>query len=75
MHPRSMDFLTPFINAGNGGATWSVLARIMTELAAKAADNRTISIGATYRKAHCTASSLWLKKGVVAGRSGGPKVV
>jgi len=49
--------------------------RIMTELAAKAADNQTISIGATYRKAHCTASSLWLKKGGVAGRSGGPKVV
>ena len=38
-------------------------ARIMTGLAAEASDNRTISIDATYLKAHRTASSLRLKKG------------
>ena len=46
---------------------WSdmgVFARIMTGLAADAPDNRTISIDATYLKAHRTASSLRLKKGV-----------
>ena len=45
---------------------WSdmgVFARIMTGLAAEAPDNKTISIDATYRKAHRTASSLGLKKG------------
>ncbi len=45
---------------------WSdmrVFARIMTGLAAEAPDNRTISIDATYLKAHRTASSLRLKKG------------
>jgi hypothetical protein len=35
-----------------------VFARIMTGLAAKAPDNKTISIDATYLKAHRTASSL-----------------
>jgi transposase len=40
-----------------------VFARIMTGLAAEAPDNKTISIDATYLKAHRTASSLWLKKG------------
>ena len=44
-----------------------VFARIMTELAAEAPDNQTISIDATYLKAHRTASSLRLKKGGVAG--------
>jgi transposase len=45
---------------------WSdmgVFARIMTGLAAAAPDNKTISIDATYLKAHRTASSLGLKKG------------
>ena len=47
---------------------WSdmgVFARIMTGLAAEAADNQMISIDATYLKAHRTASSLGLKKGGV----------
>ena len=47
---------------------WSdmgVFARIMTGLAAEAPDNKTISIDATYFKAHRTASSLRLKKGGV----------
>jgi len=47
---------------------WSdmgVCARIMTGLAAEAPDNRTISIDATYLKAHRTASSLRSKKGGV----------
>ena len=42
-----------------------VLARIMEGLAVKAPDNKTISIDATYLKAHRTASSLRVKKGVV----------
>ena len=42
-----------------------VFARIMTRLAAKAPDNKTISIDATYLKAHATASSLGRKKGGV----------
>ena len=47
---------------------WSdmgVFARIMTGLAAETPDNKTISIDATYLKAHRTASSLRLKKGGV----------
>ena len=45
---------------------WSdrgVSVRIMTGLAAKTPDNKTISIDATYLKAQRTASSLGLKKG------------
>ncbi len=45
---------------------WSdmgVFARIMMGLAAEAPDNKTISIDATYLKAHQTASSLRVKKG------------
>ena len=48
---------------------WSdmgVFARIMMGLAAEAPDNKTISIDATYLKAHRTVSSLGLKKGGVA---------
>ena len=41
------------------------LARIMTGLAANSPDNKTISIDATYLKAHRTASSLGAKKGGV----------
>ena len=47
---------------------WSdmgVFARIMTGLATEAPYNKTISIDATYLKAHRTASSLRLKKGGV----------
>ena len=47
---------------------WSdmgVFARIMTGLAAEAPDHKTISIDATYLKAHRTAPSLRLKKGGV----------
>jgi len=42
-----------------------VFARIMLGLAEEAPDNKTISIDATYLKAHRTASSLWAKKGGV----------
>jgi transposase len=38
-----------------------VFARIMMELAEQAPDNKTISIDATYLRAHRTASSLRLK--------------
>ena len=47
---------------------WSdmgVFSRIIMELAEQAPDNKTISIDATYLKAHRTASSLGLKKGGV----------
>lgn len=47
---------------------WSdmgVFARIMTGLATEAPENKTISIDATYLKAHRTAYSLRLKKGGV----------
>ena len=44
-----------------------VFARIMTGLAVEAPDNQTISNGATYLKAHRTASSLRLEEGGVAG--------
>ena len=40
-----------------------VFARIMMGLAEQAPDDTTISIDATYRKAHPTASRLWLKRG------------
>ncbi len=49
---------------------WSemgVFARIIAGLAAEGTDHKTILIDATYLKAHCTASSLRLKKGGVAG--------
>ena len=55
---------------------WSdmgVCARIMMGLAAEAPDNQTISIDATYLKAHRTASSLRLKKGGVDVLSGAPR--
>ena len=42
-----------------------VFARIMMGLAAEASDNNTISIDATYLKAHRTASSLRVKMGGV----------
>ena len=49
---------------------WSdlgVFMRIMNGLAAEAPDNKTISMDATYLKAHRTASSLRLKKGGARG--------
>jgi transposase len=49
---------------------WSdmgVFARMMTGLAAEMPDDKTISIDATYLKAHRTASSLRLKMEGVAG--------
>lgn len=55
---------------------WGVMgifARTMDGLAAGRADHQTIMIDATYLKAHRTASSLRVKKGVQAARSGGPK--
>ena len=41
----------------------AIALRIMMGLAEQAPDNKTISIDATYLKAHRTASSLRLKKG------------
>ena len=58
----------PYKTLYNRWKRWSdigVFARIMTGLAEKAPDNKTISIDATYLKAHRTASSLGAKKGGV----------
>ena len=49
---------------------WSdkgVFTRMMDGLASKGADRKTIMIDATYLKAHRTASSLRVKKGVLGG--------
>jgi len=56
----------PYKTLYNRWKRWSdmgVFARIMTGLAANSPDNKTISIDATYLKAHRTASSLGAKKG------------
>ena len=58
----------PYKTLYNRWKRWTdmgVFARIMEGLAAKAPDNKTISIDATYLKAHRTASSLGVKKGGV----------
>jgi hypothetical protein len=47
------------------GSDMGVFARIMTGVAEQAPDNKTISIDATYLKAHRRASSLRLEKGGV----------
>ena len=55
---------------------WSdrgVFARIMMGLASESTDHKTIMIDATYLKAHRTASSLRVKKGGEAARSGAQK--
>lgn len=44
-----------------------VFARIMEGLASEAAEQKTVMIDATYLKAHCTASSLAVKRGARAG--------
>ena len=49
------------------GSDLGVFVNIMNGLAAEAPDNKTISMDATYLKAHRTASSLRLKKGGVKG--------
>ncbi|GLQ85401.1 IS5 family transposase [Gluconobacter sphaericus NBRC 12467] len=57
---------------------WSdmgVFMRIMDGLSAAKAEPQTIMIDATYLKAHRTASSLRLKKGIQAARSVAPKAV
>jgi transposase len=50
-----------------------VFARIMAGLASESAEQKTVMIDATYRKAHRTASSLAVKKGGAGGRSGARK--
>ena len=50
-----------------------VFLRMMEGLAAEGADPKTVMIDATYLKAHRTASSLRVKKGISGGSSGAPK--
>ena len=52
-------------NRWKGWSAWGVVAGSVMGLAEQAPDNKTISIDATYLKAHRTASSLRLKKGGV----------
>ena len=57
---------------------WSdkgVFVAMMDGLLAKGAERKTIMIDATYLKAHRTASSLAVKKGVLGGSSDAPKAV
>jgi transposase len=54
----------------NGWKRWSdkgVFLAMMDGLSAKGAERKTVMIDATYLKAHRTASSLGVKKGVRAG--------
>jgi transposase len=56
----------PYKTLYNRWKRWSdmgAFARIMTGLAANSPDNKTISIDATYLKAHRSASSLGAEKG------------
>lgn len=50
-----------------------VFTRIMEGLSSAGAERRTAMIDATYLKAHRTASSLAVKKGVSGARSAAPK--
>ena len=55
---------------------WSeagVFIRMMEGLSGAQAERRTLMIDATYLKAHRTASSLAVKKGVLGGSSDAPK--
>ena len=49
-----------------------IFLQMMEGLAAASAEPKTVMIDATYLKAHRTASSLRLKKGLSGGRSVGP---
>lgn len=63
-----LELLKAGICTPNRWKRWSdmgVFARIMTGLAAEAPDNKTISIDATYLKAHRKASSMGIKKGTL----------
>ncbi len=61
--PAEYGPLKTFYNRWKRWSDMGDFARIMMGLAKEAPDNRTISIDATYLKAHRTASSLRLKKG------------
>ena len=65
MRHQSMVHGRPYTTAGSV-SDMGVFARIMMGLAEQAPDDTTISIDATYLKAHRTASSLGLKKGAWA---------
>ncbi len=51
----------------------TVFRRMMEGLAAKGAETKTVMIDATYLKAHRTASSLRLQKGILAASSCAPR--
>ncbi len=62
----AQDALQPLEALGRDGGMAAFL-RMMEGLAAEGADPKTVMIDATYFKAHRTASSLRVKKGVLGG--------
>ena len=63
--PNNMVRTRLYTTAGNGGVIWGYLRGSWRGSLPKPPDNKTISIDATYLKAHRTASSLGVKKGGV----------
>jgi len=64
------------ITVGNGGATWShkgIFARTMAALVANRGEEMTITIDATYPKAHRTATGSDVEKGGAVARSVYPR--
>ena len=61
--PRSAVHTRLHTTDGNAGVMWEYLRGSWKGLAAKAPDNKTISVVATYLKVHRTTSSLRVKKG------------
>jgi transposase len=58
---------------GGSDGEKGVFLQMMEGLAAASAEPKTVMIDATYLKAHRTASSLRVKKGVLAASSAAPK--
>ena len=61
------------ITEANASYSAEVFIRMMEGLSGAQAERRTLMIDATYLKAHRTASSLAVKKGVLGGSSDAPK--
>ena len=64
---------TDYLGQAAGRVVGYVFLRMMEGLAAAGADSKTVMIDATYLKAHRTASSLRVKKGISGGLSAAPK--
>ena len=74
--PEELIAYGPHKTLYNRWKRWSeagVFIRMMEGLSGAQAERRTLMIDATYLKAHRTASSLAVKKGVLGGSSDAPK--